>query len=346
MYRVCDIMPSGEPADPASGGSQVAILFSRNGLDWNRDQTMRTSPAALTARQVEVLLSQLPGVRDGAVADVHDARVATRRLRELLPLAAAETRASTRTACELVRDAGRALGTVRELDTLITLCTDLGNVHPHAAGPLAMTRSRFLLDRDSAARRLVKRLERLDLELLRGEVRSTRAAFLPGAGWRRAFGERLAFRAMKLGSALAHASGVYMPNRLHRVRIHLKKLRYLAEIAVDTGIWRPAHLRRDAARVQDVLGEIHDRQVLLERLAAVDTDPLLMATLRAEIAHRHRSYLAQRERLTAMAEACRRFGEHLRATRGRLLSRTVAALLIPAGVALLAAPSHPEPQEA
>src|SRR6185295_2528479 len=26
MYRVCDIMPSGEPADPASGGSQVAIL--------------------------------------------------------------------------------------------------------------------------------------------------------------------------------------------------------------------------------------------------------------------------------------------------------------------------------
>jgi len=307
---------------------------------------MRTSPAALTARQVEVLLSHLPGVRDGAVADVHDARVATRRLRELLPLAAAEMRASTRKACELVRDAGRALGTVRELDVLISLSTDLGDVHPHAAGPLAITRSMLLSERDKAARRLVKRLERLDLELLRGEVRSSRAAFLPGAGWRRAFGERLAFRALKLGSALTHASGVYMPNRLHRVRIHLKKLRYLAEIAADTGIWRPAHLRRDAGRVQDLLGEMHDRQVLLERLDSTDADPLLLATLRAEIAHQHRSYLTQRDRLIAMVEACRRFGEHQRTKRVRLLSRTAAALLIPAGVALLAAPSHPKPQEA
>lgn len=306
---------------------------------------MRTSPAVLTARQVEVLLSHLSGVRDASVADVHDARVATRRLRELLPLAAVEVGASTRKACELVRDAGRALGSVRELDTLITLCTGLGDVHPHAAGALAITRTELLHDRDSAARRLVKRLERLDLELLRGEVRSSRAPFLSGAGWRRAFGDRLATRAMKLASALTRASGVYMPNRLHRVRIHLKKLRYLAEIAVDTGIWRPAHLRRDAARVQDVLGEIHDRQVLLEHLEANGTDPLLTTTLRAEIAHGHQLYLAQRERLAAMAEVCRRFGERQRTKRVRFLSRTAAALLIPAGVGLLAAPSHPEPRE-
>ena len=306
---------------------------------------MRTSPAALTARQVEILLSHLPGVRDGAAVDVHDARVATRRLRELLPLAAAEWGASTRQACELVRDAGRALGNVRELDTLITLCTDLGDDHPHTAGPLAMARSKLRRDRDMAARRLVKSLEQLDLELLRGEVRPRGPAFLIGSGWRRTLGERMAFRAMKLGDALAHASGVYMPNRLHRVRIHLKKLRYLAEIAIETGIWRPAHLRRDATRVQDVLGEIHDRQVLLDQFKSSKTDALLMTTLRAEIANRHRVYLAQRERLGAMAEVCRRFGEQQRARRVRMLSRTAAALLIPAGVALLAAPSHPQLQE-
>ena len=309
---------------------------------------MRTSPAALTALQVEVLLSRLPGVRDGAVADVHDARVATRRLRELLPLAAAELGASTQKAFELVRDAGRALGTVRELDTLIDLCTDLGDMHPHAAGPLAMTRSRLLRDRDSAARRLVKGLERLDLELLRKEVRAP--ALFGRAGWRRAFAERLSSRAAKLGQALTHASGIYMPNRLHRVRVHLKKLRYLAEIAIETGIWRPAHLRRDAARVQELLGEIHDRQVLLERLESCDADPGLTATLRAEISHRHRQYLDRRERLAAIVDACRRFAESCTSWRTRVVPRAAAALLIPAGVALLAAPasfgrdnsSHPE----
>ncbi len=306
---------------------------------------MHTSPVTLTSRQIAVFLSHLPGVRDATVADIHDARVATRRLRELLPLAAAETGASTRKACEVVGDAGRALGTVRELDVLISLCTDLGDLYPRAAGPLATTRSRLLLERENAARRLIKRLETLDLEHLREDALAHGHQRPASREWHRELGGRMETRATKLGNAVVHGSGVYMPNRLHRVRIHLKKLRYLAEIAIDTGVWRPAHLRRDAARVQDLLGEMHDRQVLLERLDATDTDPLLLATLRADLAHRHRSYLAQRDRLLAIVEACRRFAAHPRGRRVRILSRAAAALLIPAGVALLAAPANSQTQE-
>src|SRR4051812_29681342 len=135
------------------------------------------SPSTLTGRQLEVLLSHLPGVRDGDVDHVHDARVATRRLRELLPLTAAETGASARKAGEVVRDTGRALGTVRDLDTLMALCDDLGDAHPHTVGPLAVVRSRLQLDRDKAARRLVKRLERLDVLQLRDDVHAGRPAF-------------------------------------------------------------------------------------------------------------------------------------------------------------------------
>lgn len=300
---------------------------------------MRMSPTILTARQIDVLLSHLPGVRDADVDHVHDARVATRRLRELLPLAGVETGSSARKTSELVRDAGRALGTVRELDTLLVLCRDLGDAHPHAAGTLAMARSRLQIDRGNAARRLVKRLERLGIEQLREEIRPGRATFLTSpAPWRTACADRLAARATKLGAAIAHASGVYLPNRLHRVRVHLKKLRYLAEIASETGLWQPAHLRRDAARVQEMLGDIHDRQVLLERLEQDSSDAAVIDALRAEIALRHARYLTQRPRLSAMVDACHRFAEHERHRRRRLMSGAAAALLVPAGIALLRSP--------
>jgi len=291
------------------------------------------SPRTLTACQIEVLLSHLPGVRDGDVDAVHDARVATRRLRELLPLTAVESGVSTRQTAELVRDTGRALGSLRDLDVLMALCRELADAHPDAAGPLAVARGRLQLDRHKAARRLVKRLEQVDVRQLRDVVHAGRPFLTRTTAWRTAFAEQLAARATKLGAAVVHASGVYMPNRLHRVRVHLKKLRYLAEIAEETGIWRPAHLRRDAARVQDVLGEIHDRQALLDELERRDGDPLLTATLQADIALRHARYLAQRARVEAMVAACCRFAGHERGRRRRFVS--AMAVLVPAGFALL-----------
>ena len=65
---------------------------------------MRISPSVLVVRQINLLLGHLPGVRDADVDHVHDARVATRRIRELLPLVSAESGTSTRQAFELVRD--------------------------------------------------------------------------------------------------------------------------------------------------------------------------------------------------------------------------------------------------
>ena len=63
-----------------------------------------------------------------------------------------------------------------------------------------------------------------------------------------------------------HAAGVYFPNRAHRARIAIKKLRYLAEL-MDTNerVRKPAvRALRDA---QEVLGRIHDREMLLGRLS-------------------------------------------------------------------------------
>ncbi len=55
-----------------------------------------------------------------------------------------------------------------------------------------------------------------------------------------------AFRAKTLKAAIDHAGGIYLADRLHRVRIEAKKLRYALEIQRElTTLAR--HRRPDAA---------------------------------------------------------------------------------------------------
>ena len=249
---------------------------------------MAAGPATLAAHQIQNLVSHVAGVRDGHAADVHQARVSTRRLRELLPLVAAERGRSMNHLRDLVRDLGRAMGSVRELDTLLTLSDRLMEIHPTGAAALAGVRARLREEREQAARRLVKRLDRVDFDILARDVPGPRSAFGHDSGdWKHAVVERIDARAGRLERAIEHASGVYLPNRLHRVRIHLKKLRYVTEIAEQTGVWQTGRLRRDASRLQDLLGDIHDLQVLSERLETADSDSGLRWIVRADIRARH-----------------------------------------------------------
>jgi CHAD domain-containing protein len=299
---------------------------------------MHTAPASLAAHQIQILLSQFTRVRDGIPDAVHQARVSTRRLRELLPLVASETGQSLTHVRKLVRAAGRALGVVRELDTLMTLGEQLMQAYPVGASALAACRVELGAERERAARGLVKRLDRLDLESLEQEIQVRRFARWREAGnWRELITGRIGARAAKLERAIEHASGVYFPNRLHRVRIHLKKLRYAVEVAEQVSLWRPSHFRRDAGRLQDLLGDIHDRQVLLERIGFAQNDPGLRATIRADILMRHAEYLRRRDRLLAMIAACRRFANSTRHWRAALASGAAVALLLPAGVVLFGA---------
>ncbi len=44
------------------------------------------SPIRYLAANIDVLVAKLSGVRDGDTDSIHDARVATRRIREALPI--------------------------------------------------------------------------------------------------------------------------------------------------------------------------------------------------------------------------------------------------------------------
>ena len=63
-----------------------------------------------------------------------------------------------------------------------------------------------------------------------------------------------------------HAAGVYFPNRAHRARIAIKKLRYLAELLEKTERVRKPSVRA-LRNAQEALGSIHDREMVLGRLS-------------------------------------------------------------------------------
>jgi CHAD domain-containing protein len=211
------------------------------------------------------------------------------------------------------------------------------------------------MERQTAARRrLIKRLERLDLDELPdrlsfrdGLVDWIRDRYAVRSTWGPAMRRRLSRRAAALARAVDDAGGVYFPRRVHKVRVAAKKLRYALEIAVAIGLWRPRHMLKDLREVQATLGDLHDVQVLVDELGdlvprapALPDMPPLAALLRARAHEHHRAYLTMRDRLKAIAEAVDRFTRRVDRRRHLALAVRSAAgvpvsLLVRAPVALL-----------
>jgi CHAD domain-containing protein len=132
-------------------------------------------------------------------------------------------------------------------------------------------------------------------------------------GWREALASRVAKRAKGLRAAVADAGRIYAPDRLHQVRIAAKKLRYALEIAAETGITAASPMVRTLKRTQNTLGRLHDLQVLLTCVAAVQADAagqrslpnagldVMARMLEEECRHLHGRYIAT---IPALGEIC------------------------------------------
>jgi CHAD domain-containing protein len=244
-----------------------------------------------------------------------------------------------------LRTIGKALGRVRDHDVSVGLLSRYEERIPPVA-PVALTLRQSLdLSRWPSRRRLLKRLESPEISALLGEF----DRLGQGSGVRpfwtpRSTTEKLrveiAGHASVLAVAIHRATGVYFPNRLHQVRIRAKKLRYLLEIAGRLGMWPDDRDVRTLKRAQDLLGDMRDRQVLLDLLDAqaggfastLNKRPF-SSVLRAELDAYHRRYIERRLELFHVCAAAQRFGS--RATINPL--RLAHPLLVCGAMALPAA---------
>jgi CHAD domain-containing protein len=282
----------------------------------------------VTAGRSELLIRQrlgalsrfLPSARAGDVTAVHQARVATRRLREALPLVARGS--SGRKSAKAVRRLTRGLGSVRELDVaLLTLDEVAAGRDVPRAGVQALQhvirQERARLHRDMIRSIDRFRLDKLTTRLLAHAQKHDRLGPRPRAADPKqlaAARERASRRAERLRASIENAAAIYLPDRLHEVRIAVKKLRYALEIVRELSGSRAMARIATLKRAQDLLGRIHDLEVLIARTRAIQGSPnaptlrvsaemdMLVRRLETECRRLHGRYIAMRTSLLSICD--------------------------------------------
>jgi len=227
----------------------------------------------IVGRRLQALTTQVPLARGGDPEAIHQARVASRRLREAIPLADGVLEAGrVRQVRHDIRTVTRALGPVRELDVALetlAACAATKAAHLPAIRTVDMV---LRAERRAAFNRLQQELTAGRLERVSLGSREATSALGTQAASRHAAGmlaARLRRRGRELGDALQAVGHLYAAGPLHAARIALKKLRYALEVAEQLGRFRLAGSLVRLKQVQEVLGELHDLQVLAGRVRDV-----------------------------------------------------------------------------
>jgi CHAD domain-containing protein len=245
------------------------------------------------ARQVADILAHDPGTRFGEdLEELHQLRVATRRLRAIL-----------RAARDLLDPAwseplraelswlGSMLGPVRDLDVLIErLREEIEGLEPAERRAAARFLSLLDEDRDAVREAMLEAMSSTRYFQLLDRLEAAAAA--PRAREADVSLEEIAaaeFR--KLRKAVKALPPDPPDDELHAVRIRGKRARYAAELA-EGAVGRPARrFVQDAKRFQDVVGEHQDAVVAEERIRE------LLGRTGSPQAHLAGGRLIERERL-------------------------------------------------
>jgi CHAD domain-containing protein len=298
---------------------------------------MRTPAAEHLIRQrVTALGRALPAAGQGDATSLHHARVATRRLRAALPLVASGRKAEK--LARSVRRLTRALGPVRELDVALLMLDELEGSGDVPRPAIHRLRAAIGDERRQLHSELQRRLEDFDLDKLRTRAVSAARRQEDRAPWRprnprRAAkaNERARRRAERLALSIERAAGLYVPDRLHEVRIAAKKLRYMLELQQNFSGSRATTRIRTLKAAQDLLGRMHDLEVLIARARAVQSSPgasnlkvsadldRLVRRVETECRQLHGHYVASRRDLLSLCSRVIARGD------GRGHARTSAA---------------------
>ena len=240
----------------------------------------------LVQRRVKVLARYLPHALEGVSEAIHEARVASRRVSEALPIVSSELdRQVARKAKRGLQRVRRVLGPVRDLDVSLLALDEFAQ---HGRAPAeAAALVRHHMEQARADRRAVMchvlrgaRIKRLITRLgavvdqLRPDSESASASWVPRLS------ARLGTCAQRLRDAIEEAGALYVPERLHAIRIVGKKLRYALEFTDETRLVSTRRLITTLKGAQDHLGRFHDLAILMR--AVNETE----AALGARVARR------------------------------------------------------------
>lgn len=249
----------------------------------DREATIGELADAVLRRQLGALLSHEPGTRLGDdPEELHDMRVATRRLRAAIAFFSQALPTQLVSLSSELAWLASLLGAVRDLDVQLgrlsaneTLSSRM--VEPLGTSPLEELRRALLREREEARMALLQALDTPRYERL---TTGLAALVQQGVGSRSAAGhvmarslvpELVARRQQAAVKAAKRARRSGLPADFHRLRIRCKRLRYAVEFVEDLYGEPAVSFARRLARLQDLLGSIQDSEVEVVRLRALAT---------------------------------------------------------------------------
>jgi len=281
----------------------------------------------LIRQRLRTLGRWMPAARTGDVTAIHQARVATRRLREALPMIASGSRG--RKLERVVRRLTQSLGPVRELDVALLMLDEFAAAPDVPRAGVSCLQQVVREERRRMHADMAKAVERCNIpKLTRRAVAAAQQRDEQSTGTRARDPERqaaarvrAASRAERLRDTIENAAGIYLPDRLHEVRIAVKKLRYAMEIVRELSGSRAMAKILTLKKAQDLLGRMHDLEILIARIRAVQGSSSA-PSLRLS---------ADLDRLVRRLETeCRQLHGHYIALRPALLSICDHAIALPA----------------
>ena len=246
----------------------------------------------LWRKRLNELSAVWPDFVSGRTTGLHKTRVASRRIREALPIVgAAAPPAKVKKLSKKMRALTRSLGPIRELDVELIILENKSRTEAVPGRAIEMVRREVASRRQALRQELADNAPVTDLKKLLKKLERVSTAKKTGkraegrgkkkgeterdaeAQWRGVLAARLMRRAKALAVALEDAGPLYAPERLHDVRISTKKLRYALEIARDASVAAATPLVKLLKRHQERLGHLHDLQMLLKHVRETEASP-------------------------------------------------------------------------
>ena len=283
----------------------------------------RATLLVLLNQRLTTLVDAMPAAQAGDMRSVHQARVATRRLRETLPvLRVSVDGEELGRVRRQVRRMTRALGPVRELDVALAHLDELASQRILSPGALTRVRQTIARERFERRREMLAAITPGKIEKLR------RRLGLVGRGPRPLettativeAEHQVVRRTTNLTAAIERAGSLYLPDRLHAVRVAAKKLRYAMEVERELKRSRVTARITQLKRLQDLLGLMHDYEILIDRTRQLQADvagsdrrlsgelDALIRTLEEECRQLHGTYMRRR---TSIGLLCQRLRDEV-----------------------------------
>jgi CHAD domain-containing protein len=273
----------------------------------SESSTMGDLAYAVLRRQLAVVREKEPGTRLGEdPEELHDMRVATRRLRAALALFADVLPVRAQVFREELGWLGRVLGAVRDLDVQQAGLADMAaatsgwsaGVRPEDHDPLADLSALLERERGAARDDLLSALDSVRWERLarglavmaqQGPARRSLATRVPAVI---GMPDLVVARQEKVAKAARRAKKSGVVADFHLLRIRCKRLRYALEFSAELYGGRTSRFVRQLTMLQDELGLMQDAEVASIRLADLATGeahlPAATVFVMGGVAERHR----------------------------------------------------------